>query len=75
MLRLEGWQVNYKRVERIWQREGQTPNGVKCLKNSLNAGVHGSMMVRSCAYEQSSPIGGKSKGVTFCNEKLIELFG
>jgi len=50
MLRKEDWQVNHKSVERIWRREGS-----KFLKNSLNAGVYDSMMVRSCAREQSSP--------------------
>ena len=36
MLRTEGWQVNHKRVERIWRKEGLTcaPHGVKCPKTT-----------------------------------------
>ena len=41
LLRLDGWWVNHKRVERIWRREG-----LKFRKNSQNAAGSGSTTVR-----------------------------
>jgi len=42
MLRQEGWQVNHKRVERIWRREG-----LKVPAKQPKADVDGSQMARS----------------------------
>jgi len=39
MLKNAGWQVNAKRVERIWRREG-----LKVPMKNLNGVVFGSMM-------------------------------
>ena len=40
LLKNTGWQVNAKRVERIWRREG-----LKVPMKQPNEGVYGSMMV------------------------------
>ena len=47
MLREQGWQVNHKRIERLWRREG-----LKVPQNSLNAESCGSMRLLRKAQAQ-----------------------
>jgi len=51
LLKIEGWDVNHKRVERIWRQEGlKVPS-----RHIRSAGVYTSMMGLVCAFALAGP--------------------